>query len=271
MDEYQDVSRATAILLQQLCGGDNPPWVVGDKRQSIFRFRGAAPENVDEFARDFPDAVKYSLGVNYRSCTEVVTSANGMARLMETPNRTMAGTGNYWQAAESNPNSIGVRPVSIAVADSDQAEYEGIADQVQTWLRANIPPHDIVVLARRNIDVRDIALALGRRSIRAIASGLVTAEGAAGDLAAVVTLIDRPMASLPRLAFALGRGQFDTSTINAVIKNLRSSFEETGSLNNGDVVKEHPLAAEIQRAVNCLQEERFSGDAFTVICFADWP
>jgi DNA helicase-2/ATP-dependent DNA helicase PcrA len=265
VDEYQDVSRATAILLQHLCGGANSPWVVGDKRQSIFRFRGAAPENVDEFVRDFRDAVKYSLGINYRSCAEIVTAANEMAHLMETPNGT-ARTGNYWQVAESNPNSIGAQPVSIAIADSDQAEYEGIADQVQAWLRANIPPHDIVVLARRNIDVRDIALALGRRDIRAIASGLVTAEGAAGDLAAVVTLIDRPMASLPRLAFALGRGQFDTSTINAVIKSLRPQFEETGSLNNMAVAEKHPLAAEIHRAVDSLQEERFSGDAFTVIC-----
>src|SRR5262249_12745097 len=174
--------------------------------------------------------------------------------------------GNYWQAAESNPNSIGAQPVSIAIADSDQAEYEGIADQVQGWLREKIPAHDIVVLARRNIDVRDIALALGRRDIRAIASGLVTAEGAAGDLAAVVTLIDRPMASLPRLAFALGRGHFDTSTINALIKSLRSQFEETRSLNNEAVVEKHPLAAEIQRAVDCLQGERFSGDALPRIC-----
>ena len=37
-------SAALATLLRSLCGPDNPPWVVGDARQAIYRFRGAAPE-----------------------------------------------------------------------------------------------------------------------------------------------------------------------------------------------------------------------------------
>jgi DNA helicase II / ATP-dependent DNA helicase PcrA len=262
VDEYQDVSRATAVLLQHLCGNENPPWVVGDKRQSIYRFRGAAPENVDEFARDFPGAVKYSLEVNYRSCSEVVKAANQLAHLMET----LPGANDFWRVADSNPLSTGAQPVSVAVADSDQAEHDGIAAQVQAWLEAGVAPRDIVVLARRNIDVRNIALALGRRDPNVTASGLVTAEGAAGDLASVATFIDRPLASLPRLAFALGRGRFDPATINAVIRSLRSELEEAGGLSSEGVVDLPPLAHEIGRVLDCLQDERFSADAFTVMC-----
>lgn len=74
VDEYQDVSRAVAGLLSQLCGPENPPWVVGDTRQAIYRFRGAAPENVDLFEHDFPDANIFHLATNYRSSEAILTT-----------------------------------------------------------------------------------------------------------------------------------------------------------------------------------------------------
>ena len=40
VDEYQDVNRASARLLKALAGDGNRLWVVGDARQSIYRFRG---------------------------------------------------------------------------------------------------------------------------------------------------------------------------------------------------------------------------------------
>ena len=83
VDEYQDVSRATALLLRQICTTGNPPWVVGDARQAIYRFRGAAPENVRLFAKDFPGAVTFQLSENYRSCPEVIAVMNRMATWLE--------------------------------------------------------------------------------------------------------------------------------------------------------------------------------------------
>jgi len=79
VDEYQDVSRATAILLREICGEDNPPWVVGDARQAIYRFRGAAPENVYEFQSDFPNAQRFQLTENYRSSPQVIEILNRLA------------------------------------------------------------------------------------------------------------------------------------------------------------------------------------------------
>ena len=45
VDEYQDVNRASALLVKELAGEGERLWVVGDARQSIYRFRGAAPDN----------------------------------------------------------------------------------------------------------------------------------------------------------------------------------------------------------------------------------
>src|SRR5262252_5804066 len=82
VDEYQDVSRSVATLLRHLCGPQNPPWVVGDARQAIYRFLGAAAENVEDFKKDFPGGEVFELNVNYRSCREIVIVANQLASLM---------------------------------------------------------------------------------------------------------------------------------------------------------------------------------------------
>jgi DNA helicase-2/ATP-dependent DNA helicase PcrA len=42
VDEYQDVNRASAHFLQMIAGDGRRLWVVGDARQSIYRFRGAS-------------------------------------------------------------------------------------------------------------------------------------------------------------------------------------------------------------------------------------
>ncbi len=132
VDEYQDTSRATARLLQQLSGKRNPPWVVGDKRQSIFRFCDANPENVDEFGSDFSGAVKHTLNLNYRATEKIVQTANRLAKLMdENGNAFPDESPDLWQAAPTNPSEVITPVVSLAVADCDQAEYEGIANQVK--------------------------------------------------------------------------------------------------------------------------------------------
>ncbi len=215
VDEYQDVSRAVAGLLGQLCGPENPPWAVGDTHQAIYRFRGAAPENVDLFEHDFPGADIFHLDMNYRSSEAILTVANQLAALMA-PTSDGAPAWGYGSGMSSSLAPA----VAVAHAESDLAQYEGIAAQIGAWLNQGVDAAEIAVLARRNLDVRDISLALGRHGIQATTSGTVTPEGVAGDLAAVVTLPDHPRASLPRLAFALGRGRFDAKIINAVIRRV---------------------------------------------------
>jgi DNA helicase-2/ATP-dependent DNA helicase PcrA len=228
VDEFQDVSRATSRLLAQLCGPENPPWVVGDARQSIYRFRGAAPENVRYFTADFPGAERFDLRVNYRSSDPVVQAANALAGLMEAATSGNAAGDGASSADSTRPGErwrcgrdvapFGDAPIRLAVAGSDFAEREGIADQVSTWLASgDLEPGDVAVLARRNVDVREIVLALSRRGIRAAASGLLTPEGAAGDLAAVMTLVDVAQASIPRVTHALSRGRHDTAVINTAV------------------------------------------------------
>ncbi|MFN0124573.1 MAG: UvrD-helicase domain-containing protein [Blastocatellia bacterium] len=259
VDEYQDVSRTVALLLKQLCGPDNPPWVVGDLRQAIYRFRGAAPENVLRFTEDFPGGRVFELATNYRSCADVVTAANQLATLMAAPEHDTDEVNELWRAGTALTN-VGDVAVSIARANADAAEYDGIASQARAWLDQDVPPGDIAVLARRNVDVRNIVLALGQRGIKATTSGMITPEGAAGDLAALVTFGDQPAASLPRLAWALGRGVYDNATINAAIEQAMREIAAKAPVTGTD-----GLPGELRRLQDCFLKEHHGGDAFSLM------
>ena len=122
-DEYQDVNRATARLLQLLAGDGNGFWAVGDLRQAIYRFRGASPANIRRFETDFPGGFRPSLDYNYRSMPGLVRLFGGMARRMA------SGTGSQdsWSAIRSNAD---LPEVTLAVADDEAAQADWLAEQI---------------------------------------------------------------------------------------------------------------------------------------------
>ena len=269
VDEYQDVSRSMATLLSQLCGPDNPPWVVGDARQAIYRFRGAAPENVRRFAEDFPGARTFLIGLNYRASPPIVDAANQLAALMEgedadPPRR-------RWRPGRGvEPLAT---PVAVAATSSDAAERQTLVEQVRSWIERGVAPGDIGVLARRNIDVRNAALALAAAGIRAVTSGLVTAEGAAGDLAAAATALGAPRAAVPRLVYALGRGRAAVAELNAAVRHLLAAFEQEGEDQTGKEAEDdaalppaaREVVAAVRRAFDVLRPLEHSGDGWAVL------
>jgi superfamily I DNA/RNA helicase len=73
VDEYQDVNRSSVRLLTALKPNGENLWVVGDAKQSIYRFRGASSFNMARFGhQDFPGGIRDNLDINYRSTSEIV-------------------------------------------------------------------------------------------------------------------------------------------------------------------------------------------------------
>ena len=72
VDEYQDVNRASVRLLRAMKPSGEGLWVVGDAKQSIYRFRGASSFNLERFKdEDFAGGAVKSLKTNYRSYQEI--------------------------------------------------------------------------------------------------------------------------------------------------------------------------------------------------------
>ncbi len=78
VDEFQDINRIQYEIIRMMALPQNNLFVVGDDDQSIYRFRGARPEIMLHFPRDYPDAKQVSLSVNYRSGPEIVAWAGAL-------------------------------------------------------------------------------------------------------------------------------------------------------------------------------------------------
>ena len=75
MDEFQDINKIQFDVLKMLAEPQNNLFIVGDDDQSIYRFRGAKPEIMLNFKKDFPDAKEILLDTNYRSKANIVKHA----------------------------------------------------------------------------------------------------------------------------------------------------------------------------------------------------
>ena len=86
IDEFQDTDPVQFEIFSELFGKNQKHWLylIGDPKQSIYRFRGADLEAYFAFAKR-TKAVKYSLDTNYRATTPLVESVNAFFSESEKP------------------------------------------------------------------------------------------------------------------------------------------------------------------------------------------
>ena len=78
VDEYQDTNASQYHLVRSLVGVRGALTVVGDDDQSIYAWRGAAPENLALLQEDFPNLKVVKLEQNYRSTGRILKAANAL-------------------------------------------------------------------------------------------------------------------------------------------------------------------------------------------------
>lgn len=79
VDEFQDTDPVQAEILERLAGDElagGRLFLVGDVKQSIYGFRGAAPELLGAFRERFPAPGRLQLTENFRSTPELIRFAN---------------------------------------------------------------------------------------------------------------------------------------------------------------------------------------------------
>lgn len=74
VDEYQDINWIQYEILEKL-NSENAMFVIGDKAQCIYQFRGSRDEYIDLFEATHDNVQKYKLTYNYRSTPEILLLA----------------------------------------------------------------------------------------------------------------------------------------------------------------------------------------------------
>jgi superfamily I DNA/RNA helicase len=221
VDEYQDVNRSSVRLLTALKPTGANLWVVGDAKQSIYRFRGASSFNMSRFGRqDFPGALRDSLEVNYRSTSEVVDAFCTFAKDMS--------AADSEKALEADRGPSGELPELIKVGSTAMLT-PAIADQIQE-LRANgYRYRDQAVLCRGNDRLSDVGRDLERAGIPVLFLGSLFERPEVKDLVALLSLlIDRRAMGLLRAA-CLPEFAMDLADVVRIFENLRENNTEAGA------------------------------------------
>ena len=144
VDEYQDTNRAQYVLLKYLVGPHQNICVVGDDDQSIYTWRGANPQNIQEFRRDWPNARIITLQENYRSSPQILDCA---WRLIS--NNQMRHPKKLWT------KNCPAEPVYFSEFDTEIAEARNIAEKIQYLQREkHIALNEIAVFYRTNAQSR---------------------------------------------------------------------------------------------------------------------
>ena len=161
VDEYQDVNRSSVRLLKALKPTGHNLWMVGDAKQSIYRFRGASSFNMTRYGKeDFPDGKRGRLKRNYRSVPEIVSSFSVFAVGMR------AGDADSGLEAERAGN--GIRP-ELCIAPRNEQQQVAIADAIEELRSQGYTYRDQAILCTGN----EKLLTIGRNLERPRSPGTV--------------------------------------------------------------------------------------------------
>lgn len=216
VDEYQDVNRASGRLLRAIAGKGKHLWVVGDARQSIYRFRGASSDNMSKFTDDYHGAVVDRLTVNYRSTEQIVNcfaavaphlgASHGMPRL------------NLRSHRGSGPGGP-----EIHRYETLDDELTGVADCIRDLEGRGVALRDQAVLCRSNRRLNDFAVSLEARGIPVLHLGSLFERDEVRDLLALLSLaVDQFGGALVRVG-AMARYGFSLQDALAAIQQLSGS------------------------------------------------
>ena len=143
IDEFQDINQVQYDVIRMLAFPENNLFIVGDDDQSIYRFRGARPEIMLGFSKDYPNAKSIILDVNYRSTKAVVSAAR----------RVIERNKNRYQKEIITVNEQGDN-VHIQEVRHPVEESHYVREQIAKAVAAGTEPSQIAVLYRTNTEPR---------------------------------------------------------------------------------------------------------------------
>lgn len=145
VDEFQDLNKSEQEFIRLIRGNSNLV-IVGDDDQSIYGFKYAHPQGIQQIIELFGEFDDVPFDVCRRCPTLVTRMASEL--ISKNPNRTLGALNHF----EKNPNG----QVDIVQWADYESELTGIADFISAELaKGDIEPADVLILTpRRKIGYR---------------------------------------------------------------------------------------------------------------------
>jgi len=239
VDEFQDMNRASGILLRLLAGEEQRVWVVGDANQAIYSFRGASPANIANFQSEYDGATVLPLNRNYRSRPDIVSLAD-MFRLQRMEPGTEQVTRQV--ARSTQPDSY----VTLATGADEASELAGlIADMRYKRAQNGYSYRDMVVLCRTRAQARKVAQALALAGLPVIGrgGGNMLEQEYMRNVLSIVLLLTEPSGMGILRAARRSEHAFTQSDIEALLLAAREQACSPGSLIAHAEAPEHMSSA----------------------------
>jgi ATP-dependent DNA helicase Rep len=155
VDEYQDTNNAQSRLLTLLAGPRGAFTCVGDDDQSIYAWRGANPENIEQLGRDFPALRVVKLEQNYRCARRILRAAN-----------TLIANNPHTHPKQLWSEHVEGEPLRVFECKDSEHESERVADEILFLSQKfKAPWSDFAVLFRGNFQSRPLEKAMQLRRI----------------------------------------------------------------------------------------------------------
>lgn len=143
VDEFQDTNTIQYAWLRVLAGNTNNITVVGDDDQSIYGWRGAKIENIQQFNQDFVGAELIKLEQNYRSTSCILDAANAV--IANNPGRLGK---NLWTDGDTG------EPIALYAGFNEQDEARFIVDRIEHHVSEDTLRTEQAILYRSNAQSR---------------------------------------------------------------------------------------------------------------------
>ncbi|MCA9318779.1 ATP-dependent helicase [Candidatus Saccharibacteria bacterium] len=153
LDEFQDTNAAQLRLVELLTSNpvdEGRPNVlaVGDDDQAIYAFQGAQYSNMLDFFQLYRDVAVITLTENYRSTTDILTTASNVSAQIESRlHQHFPGTTKQLVAKNA---SLPVGTITRRRYKSVVAERAAIANEVKYLIGQGVNPSEIAVLSPRH-------------------------------------------------------------------------------------------------------------------------
>lgn len=166
IDEFQDTSQMQwdnlCPLLEESLSHDHDNLIIGDTKQSIYRFRGGTPELLQrQVALTFPEStVERSGDTNWRSARQIVEFNNAFFSSLAPK---LGSTEIYATVAQKvsprhvdDHGEVRLLPFDTTeVDDTKEFSLQAMTAEIRRWIATGHRPSDIVVLVRRNSEAED--------------------------------------------------------------------------------------------------------------------